>query len=137
MSEENTSNQQAELISLIKNLVYNFVSLISKHIKLFREEIKEEVFTVVKSAILMLIAFSLVIIAAFFGGILLIITFALFASVWWSILFVTILYLLTAAILFAYAKSQFKKIDKNRKKFAEEAAKTLEETKKWLEHLKS
>ena len=137
MSEENTATQQVELISLLKNLVYNFVCLISQHIKFFKEEIKEEGFTVAKSVIIMLIAFNIAIIAAFFGGIFLVITFSLFASVWWSILFVTILYLLIAAILFAYAIFQFKKMGINRKKFAEETAKTLEETKKWLGQLKS
>lgn len=137
MSEENTSSQQTEIISLVKKLVYNFVCLISQHIKFFREEIKEEVSITVKSVILILIAVSMAIIAAFFGGVFLIITFSLFASLWWSILFVTILYLVIPAVLFAYAKFQLKKICTNRKKLAEETVKSLEETKKWLEQLKS
>jgi len=137
MSEEKTSSSQTELISLIKELVYNFVCLISQHLKLFREEMKDEAFKIGKSIILMCIAICSTVMAAFFGGIFLIITISIFTSVWLSVLLVTILYLLIPTILFIYVKSQFKKIAKNRKKFAKEIEKTLEDGKKWLEQLKS
>jgi uncharacterized membrane protein YqjE len=137
MTAENSSNDQVELISLIKNLVYNFVSLIFQHIKLFREEAKEEAFTVIKALILIWAAICISFMAVFFVGILLIIIFSMFVPVLFSLLIVTILFLLMPVILFVCAISQFKKIAKKRKKFTEETAKTLEETKKWLEQLKS
>lgn len=137
MQENNSYNQHTELINLIKNLVYNLGCLIFQHLKFFKEEIKEEAHMLIKSVILLWIAISMGLIAAFFGGILLIITFSIFFSLWWSLLFITLLFLLISFVLFIYIKFQFKKIPKKQKKVAEETSKTLEEIKKWLEQLKS
>lgn len=138
MTVEDSSDNKAELINLIKNLVYNFVCLIFQHIKFCREEIKEETATVIKSVILIFITICTAFLGAFFGGILLIILFSFFLPIWFSVFFVTILYLLIIPfVLFVYVLRQFKKFGKKQKKITDEIAKTLEETKKWLEQLKS
>lgn len=137
MSEEYSSSQQTELFSLVKNLVYNFVSLILQHLKFFREEAKEEAVTFVKAVVIMWVAACIAFIASLFFGIFLVITLSVFISFWFSIFIVTLLYILIPVILFIVAASKFKKIGKRQKKSAEEIAKTLEETKKWLEQLKS
>ena len=136
MPTENSSEQPEEGLSLIKKLISDFICLISEHIKFFREEIKEETGTIAKSVILALIACLATILGAFFGGIFLIIILSYFMQVWFSVLAVTLLYLLISLIIFVYISSQFKKIDKKRKKLLEVTSKTLEEIKKWPEHLK-
>lgn len=137
MSSDKSFSPEMELLNLLKKLVYNFVCLIVKHIKFLKEEIKEETTVFARSIFLLIFAAFTAYLGIFFSGVFLIIVLSIFIPIWLSVLIVTALYLLIPLILIIYSLSQLKKFGKRKKIFVNTALKTLEESKKWLEHLKS
>jgi len=133
---EKHEHKNESLITLIKELVSEVITLVYQHYMLLKKEFATNAERVVKSILLLIGAAIIAYAGLIFSGILLIYLLSLIIPSWVALLLVTGLYLGIPLIMIFYAVNLLGKVVKDPKKFVEEFKKTGDETEKWLKNMK-
>jgi hypothetical protein len=133
---DKTIGQGENLISLIKDFIWELRILEKEHINLFREEMSTDISKIARSAIAILISLIIGYTGLFFLGILMISTFSLFMPLWAGLILVTILYFVVPAVIIVLGLRSISKILHEHKDFVVELKKTGKEAKIWLKNLR-
>lgn len=136
MVVEKYTGQQPTVGNLIKMLINDVNMLLTQHIELFRQEIREDAEMAAKYTSIAVAGALIAYTSLIFLGFFIIFTLALFIPLWLSSLAVTILFLIIAAIAIIISKNKLKKLKREPEDTKIETKRTAEEAKKWLHDLK-
>ncbi|MDD3012652.1 MAG: phage holin family protein [Candidatus Gastranaerophilales bacterium] len=134
MVVEHQTYQQPGIVSLIKQLIGDIGDLLSQHLELFRQEIKEDVEIAAKYTSIAIAGALVAFTSLIFFGFSLIFILDLFLPICIASLIVTAIFFIIAATAIIMAKNHLQKITDV--PTLNETRKTVEEAQKWFQELK-
>jgi len=134
MVVEHPTYQQPGLVSLIKQLIGDTGDLLTEHLELFRQEIRDDAEMAAKYTSVAIVGALVAFTSLIFFGFSLIFILDLILPIWIASLIVTAIFFIISAITIITAKNHLQKITEV--PTLNETKKTVEEAKKWFQELK-
>lgn len=124
------------MINLLKEFIKELRALLNEHLKLFKQDLTENSFNIVKALVALAVALLIGYVGLIFLGLLFVSLFSMLIPKFTALLLVTAMYFGIPLILMVYAINLFHKVFKQPKKSIEELEKTMDEAKTWMKNLK-
>ncbi len=132
----NTAETLKSPKALLKGLLEDLTALLSKHVELYKLEVKEEAKFSMMATLSVIIGALVGYTSLTFIGLFFIFLLSEFFSMWFSSLVVAIVFLVISGSTFYFAKKYLGEIKKGNDSVLDQTMKTMESAKKWLLKLK-